>query len=178
MWKDKTIHLFSLGFLGTCPSGSGGLWFGNKPETEKDVRLFCSVSLLLLHSEVTLYPISQARAQQKVKYIRKGTLSSVTAEPAPQPEKLRSCAGYREEIYTKDAVTWAYHRDFYRGHGALVSHQIPSPGWKIWLLKFSVHLTWIQLRYQAQRSAQYSWLCQPGKSKKSHHMADGRVARY
>lgn len=44
MWKDKTIHLFSLGFLGICPSGSGGLWFGNKPETEKDVRYF-TVSL-------------------------------------------------------------------------------------------------------------------------------------
>lgn len=36
MWKDKTIHLLSLGFLGICPSGSGGLWFGNNPETEKE----------------------------------------------------------------------------------------------------------------------------------------------
>lgn len=117
MWKDRTIHLFSLGFLGICPSGSGGLWFGNKPETEKDVRIFCSVSLLLLHSEVTLHLINQA--------------TQVTTEPAPWPEKLGSCTGYREEIHTKDTVTWAHHRGFFRGHWVLVSNQIPSPGWKI-----------------------------------------------
>lgn len=185
MWKDKTIHLFSLGFLGICPSGSGGLWFGNKPETEKDVRIFCSVSLLLLHSEVTLHLINQATqvttgtAQQKLQYSRKGILSSVTAEPASQLEKLGSCAGYREEIHTKVTVTWG--RGFYKGHKALVSNQVPSPGWKIWLLKFSVHLTWI-LRYQAERSAQYPWLRQPGSQSqgkvKRHHMADGRVACY
>lgn len=122
MWKDKTFHLFSLGFLGICPSGSGGLWFGNKPETEKDVRIFCSVSLLLLHSEVTLHLISQATqvttgtAQHKLKYSRKGILSSVTAERAPQLEEAGSCAGYREEIHSKDNVTWAHHRSFYRGH--------------------------------------------------------------
>lgn len=128
MWKDKTIHLFSLGFLGTCPSGSGGLWFGNKPETEKDVRIFCSVSLLLLHSEVTLHLISQATAQQKLKYIRKGILSSVTAEPAPQPEKMEVGLGigkkYTPKTLSLGLITEAFTED--TGHWCLIRFHLQN----------------------------------------------------
>lgn len=134
-WKDKTIHLLSLGFLEICPSGSEGLWFGNKPETEKERReniLQCILASIASRSYITPHKpanpdpywdsTAKAHVQSKGFFIFSHCWTC-----APDKEKLGGSVWYREEIHTKDTATWADWRGFFRGHRALVSNQSPSP---------------------------------------------------